>query len=102
MLLEALAAVERLGIDPDPIGPDAATLARILMAASSDRDRHLADPEAMTVHVSSLLDDGHIAALCDVVRAASTDTGRRPGVRRTSRATRSRSSPPTPTAGAFR
>ena len=68
VLLEALAAVERLGIDPDPIGPDAATLGRILMAAASDRDRHLADPEAMKIHVSSLLDDGHIAALCDVVR----------------------------------
>lgn len=68
VLLEALAAIERLGIDPDPIGPDAATLGRILMAASSDRDRHLADPEAMTIHVSALLDDGHIAALCDVVR----------------------------------
>ena len=70
VLLEALAAVERLEIDPDPIGVDAATLARILMAASSDRDRHLADPEAMTIHVSALLDDGHIAALCDVVRGS--------------------------------
>ena len=68
VLLEALAAVERLGIDPDPIGGDAATFARILMAASSDRDRHLADPEAMAIHVSGLLDDGHIAALCDIVR----------------------------------
>ena len=68
VLLEALAAVERLEIDPDPIGPDAATLARILTAASADRDRHLADPEAMTIHVSALLDDGHIAALCDIVR----------------------------------
>jgi gamma-glutamyltranspeptidase len=67
VLLEALAAIERLGIDPDPTGSDAATLARILMVASSDRDRHLADPEAMTIHVSGLLDDGHIAALCDVV-----------------------------------
>ena len=68
VLLEALAAVERLDIDPDPIGADATTLARILMAASSDRDRHLADPEVMTIHVSGLLDDGHIAALCDIVR----------------------------------
>ncbi|MGI8617317.1 MAG: gamma-glutamyltransferase family protein [Actinomycetota bacterium] len=68
VLLEALAAVERLEIDPDPIGPDAASLARILTAASADRDRHLADPEAMRIHVSALLDDGHIAALCDIVR----------------------------------
>jgi len=68
VLLEALAAADRLEIDPDPVGRDAAALARILMAASADRDRHLADPEAMRIHVSSLLDDGHIAALCDVVR----------------------------------
>jgi gamma-glutamyltranspeptidase/glutathione hydrolase len=68
VLLEALATLERLAIDPDPVGPDAVTLARILMAASADRDRHLADPEQMRVHVSSLLDEGHIAALGDVVR----------------------------------
>lgn len=80
VLLEALAAVERLGIDPDPIGPDAATLARVLMTASSDRDRHLADPEAMSIHVSALLDDGHIAALCDVVRGGlGGHTGGRSG-----------------------
>jgi len=73
VLLEALAVVERLGIDPDPNGPDAATLARILMAASADRDRHLADPEAMRIHVSSLLDDGHIAAVGDIVRGRLED-----------------------------
>ncbi|MGH2679184.1 MAG: gamma-glutamyltransferase family protein [Actinomycetota bacterium] len=68
VLLEALAVVERLEIDPDPVGPDAPVLARILLAASADRDRHLADPDAMTIHVSALLDDGHLAALCDHVR----------------------------------
>lgn len=73
VLLEALAALERLEIDSDPLGPDAATLAMILRAASSDRDRHLADPDAMTLHVSALLDDGHIAALCDVVRTGATE-----------------------------
>ena len=73
VLLEALAALERLEIDPDPIGPDAATLARILTAASADRDRHLADPASMRVHVSSLLDEGHIAALCDIARGRLDD-----------------------------
>jgi gamma-glutamyltranspeptidase/glutathione hydrolase len=73
VLLEALATLERLGIDPDPTGPDAATLARILMAASADRDRHLADPESMRIHVSSLLDEGHIAALGDIVRGRLED-----------------------------
>jgi gamma-glutamyltranspeptidase/glutathione hydrolase len=67
VLLESLAAIERLGIDPDPTGPDAAMLARIVAAASADRDRHLADPDAMTLHVSALLDDGHLAAIDDAV-----------------------------------
>jgi gamma-glutamyltranspeptidase len=79
VLLEALAAVERLAVDPDPGGPDAGTLARILAAAASDRDRHLADPRAMSIHVSALLDDGHLAALCDTVRdGARSHTGPRP------------------------
>jgi gamma-glutamyltranspeptidase/glutathione hydrolase len=69
VLLEILAAIERMGIDPDPLGPDAGTMALIVRAARVDRDRHLADPEAMRVHVSTLLDDGHIAALTDEVRA---------------------------------
>jgi gamma-glutamyltranspeptidase/glutathione hydrolase len=75
VLLEALAAVERLGIDPDPAGPDAGTLADVLRATGADRDRHLADPDAMTLHVAALLDDGHVGALCDAVRAGRADHG---------------------------
>ena len=70
VLLEALAVLERLGIDPDPRGPDAVDVAKVLMAAATDRDRHLADPDAMTTHPSAFLDEGHVAALCDVVRGA--------------------------------
>jgi gamma-glutamyltranspeptidase/glutathione hydrolase len=69
VLLEMLAAFERMGIDPDPLGPDAATIALIVRAARADRDRYLADPAAMRVHVATLLDDGHLAALTDEVRA---------------------------------
>jgi gamma-glutamyltranspeptidase/glutathione hydrolase len=68
VLLQALALVERLGIDPDPFGPDAAILARIFGATAADRDRHLADPDRMVVHPSTLLDDGHLAGLADEVR----------------------------------
>jgi gamma-glutamyltranspeptidase/glutathione hydrolase len=68
VLLAALATIERLGIDPDPFGPDAAALSRVLRAAARDRDRHLADPAAMRVPAHVLLDDGHIAALCDAGR----------------------------------
>lgn len=68
LLLEILATVERLGIDPDPLGPSAGTLARLFRAAGRDRDLHLADPDAMRVHPSTLLDDGHLAALADEAR----------------------------------
>ena len=71
VLLEALAAVER-ELDPDPVGRDAGMLALVLAAAAADRDRHLADPAAMSIHVSALLDDGHLAALCDTIREGST------------------------------
>ncbi len=69
VLLEILAVIHRLGIDPDPLGPDVATLARLFRAASRDRDLHLADPDAMRLHPSTLLEDGHLAALADEARA---------------------------------
>jgi gamma-glutamyltranspeptidase/glutathione hydrolase len=71
VLLEILAAIERLGVDPDPLGPDAAAIAFVVRAAREDRDRHLADPDAMRVGPATLLDDGHLAALTDAVREAS-------------------------------
>ncbi|HEY7667694.1 MAG TPA: gamma-glutamyltransferase [Actinomycetota bacterium] len=74
VLLQILALVERLGIDPDPAGPEAGTLALIASAAGRDRDRHLADADAMAVHPSTLLDDGHLAALADEVRARDAAT----------------------------
>lgn len=67
-LLEILGAVERLGIDPDPLGPDAALLAEVFYAVSADRDRHNADPRFARIPVGTLLDDGHLAALVDEVR----------------------------------
>ncbi len=73
LLLEALSIVERLGIDPDPLGPDASTLATIFRATARDRDLHLADPDAMRIHPSTLLDDGHLASLVDEVRSGVPD-----------------------------
>ena len=68
VLLEALLATERLGIGPDPSGADAGVLADVLRATARDRDHHLADPDQMRIHPSTLLDEGHIAGLCDEVR----------------------------------
>jgi len=77
VLLEILALVERMGLDPDPLGPDAAMLARIFRASARDRDLHLADPDAMRVHAATLMDDGHLASLADEVRGLETgETGR--------------------------
>ena len=70
-LLEILSAIERLGLDPDPLGSDAGALALVAAAASRDRDRHLADADAMVMHLSTLLDGGHIAAICDEVRGST-------------------------------
>jgi gamma-glutamyltranspeptidase/glutathione hydrolase len=68
VLLEILGAVERLGVNPDPLGPDAARLAEVIHAASADRDRHNADPRFARVPVGTLLDEGHLAGLADQAR----------------------------------
>ncbi len=68
VLLEVLAGIERMELDPDPLGPDAGLLALVFRAASADRDRHNADPHAERVPVVTLLDGGHIAALVDEAR----------------------------------
>jgi gamma-glutamyltranspeptidase/glutathione hydrolase len=67
-LLQILSAVERLKVDPDPTGPDVGVHALIYLTALEDVRRHLADPDRMSVHVSTLLEDGHMAAFCDEVR----------------------------------
>jgi gamma-glutamyltranspeptidase/glutathione hydrolase len=67
-LLEALAVIERLGVDPDPLGPDAGTIAEVFRMTGIDRDRHNADPRRARVPVGTLLDEGHLAGLVDLVR----------------------------------
>ncbi|MGQ0669748.1 MAG: gamma-glutamyltransferase, partial [Actinomycetota bacterium] len=79
VLLEILATVERLGLEPDPLGQDAAILAEVFRAAGADRDRHNADPGASDVAVATLLDESHIAALCDRVRKRRAAAGRPAG-----------------------
>jgi gamma-glutamyltranspeptidase len=68
VLLEILRAIERMELDPDPLGPDAGLIARVIRAAGLDRDRHNADPRTTRVPVSSLLEDEHIAALAEQAR----------------------------------
>jgi gamma-glutamyltranspeptidase/glutathione hydrolase len=70
VLLEILAAVEALGLDPDPVGPDAAALATVFRRASADRDRHLADPRRASVPIDELLSTANIERIAADVRAA--------------------------------
>ena len=72
-MLQLLAVIERLGIDPDPFGPDIELLAEAIRATGGERDRHNADPRVAKVPVADLLEDGRLAALCDRVRAHDTD-----------------------------
>jgi gamma-glutamyltranspeptidase len=67
-LLQALAAIERLEIDPDPLGPDAGVLAEVFRTVGIDRDAHNADPRYAHVPVGTLLDEPHLAGIVDRVR----------------------------------
>ncbi len=78
VLLQILALIERLELNPDLDGPDAARIAEVIRAANADRDRHLADAERMAVHPSTLLDDGHLAGLADEIRASLAAPSSRP------------------------
>jgi gamma-glutamyltranspeptidase len=68
VLLQALAAIERLEIDPDPLGPDAGVIAEVFRITAIDRERHNADPRYARVPVGTLLDEGHLAGIVDQVR----------------------------------
>jgi gamma-glutamyltranspeptidase / glutathione hydrolase len=69
-LLQMLALIDRMEIDPDLDGSAAGRIARVIDVVHGDRDRHLADADRMLVHPSTLLEDGHLAALASEAAAA--------------------------------
>jgi len=68
-LLQMLALIDRMQIEPDLDGPDAGRIARVIDAVHGDRDRYLADADRMLVHPSTLLEDGHLATLASEAAA---------------------------------
>lgn len=72
VLLQILGLVERLGIDPDPLGADAATWAEIVRAAAADRDRFNADPRFADVPIDELVSEEHLAELAERIRRTSS------------------------------
>ena len=83
VLLQVLATVERLGLDPDPLGLDAPILAQIFQRTSVERARFLADPRVVTVDAEELLSENYLVRLAEDVQrrvgsAGSTETSRSP------------------------
>lgn len=79
-LLQILLAIERLGIEPDPLGADVGRLAAVFDAAARDRDRANADPRRAHVDVDALLSDDHVDAIASTMtnvldRPAAHPTG---------------------------
>jgi gamma-glutamyltranspeptidase/glutathione hydrolase len=68
VLLQALAVIERLGIDPDPLGPDAGLMAEVFRLVSIDRDRYLADPRRALVPVHRLRAGDYLGEIATRVR----------------------------------
>lgn len=78
VLLEILATVEEMGLDPNPTGPDAPMLAEVFRRASADRDRFLADPHRTSVLVGDLLSEDNIARIAGDVRRRVRPMGTTP------------------------
>jgi gamma-glutamyltranspeptidase/glutathione hydrolase len=68
VMLQALAVLERLELDPDPLGPNADSFALSFVAAARDRDEHLADPRFMSVSIAWLLGDARLDEMAAEVR----------------------------------
>jgi len=75
VLLEMLAALQLLGVDPDPLGPDAALMSELFRLASADRDRYLADPRRAHVPVDTLLSEAHVRHLCEEAQTWTSTPG---------------------------
>ena len=74
-LLEALGILERLGPGLQPLAHGAPTLARIFQLAAQDRRDWLADPAAMQVTASELLEPGRLDRLAERVAQPVHPTG---------------------------
>ncbi len=70
VLEEILSAIEAGSLEPDHLGSQAATIARLFMLASADRDRLNADPRGSPPPIDKLLGSGHIRELVEAAQSS--------------------------------
>jgi gamma-glutamyltranspeptidase len=63
VLLQVLAVLERLGVEPDPLGKDGPVMASVFELCNGERDRYLCDPRVGSVDLERLLSEDHIEGL---------------------------------------
>jgi gamma-glutamyltranspeptidase len=84
-LLQILAALERIGPQPDPLGVSAAAMEALFRAVSEDRDRWLCDPRRTRVPLDELLGEEYLDELTRRARDAVTATAEGEGLPRPGR-----------------
>jgi len=72
VLLQILTLIERLGLDPDPLGADAGRLAHLFARSAQDRDSVLADPDHMRVDGDVLVSGAHIDEMVAALESEPT------------------------------
>jgi gamma-glutamyltranspeptidase/glutathione hydrolase len=77
-LLEAIAALDALGVDIDPRGVDSRLLLRALLLAAGDREKHLGDPRCRPVPVAELLAPERLRKLMNLPLLNRTNVAQAP------------------------
>jgi oxamate amidohydrolase len=76
VLLQILAVLDRLGVEPDPLGPDAPIIAEVFERCGRERDRHLCDPRTSATDLGFLTEPDHIERIA--VEIGKGAVGERP------------------------
>jgi gamma-glutamyltranspeptidase/glutathione hydrolase len=85
VLLQILAALERIDPAPDPLGSSAGAFAELFKMTSGDRDQWLCDPRRTRVPLDELLGQEHTEELARRARVAIADVAKGEGLPRAGR-----------------
>ena len=71
VLLQILAVLDRLGAEPDPLGPAATLMAEVFERCSRERDRYLCDPRISGTDLGFLTEAEHIENIAAAIGRGS-------------------------------